>query len=889
MVKRFFRLAFCLGSAVLLVIGHPVQTFAVDSESFNRFTERISGGPEVIYEPRAGSDLVCVMVSVMVGSRYETPDTRGISHFLEHLVFDGSERYSREEISDWIDGIGGFLNAFTRKETTVYFILIPSMHLEQGIEILSEMLFSSTFPLPELEKERKVVLEEIRRTRDDPTSRRSRLIDRYLYRGSLLTEPVLGYPTTIESISRHEIISFYRKYYTPERMRVFLMGGFNVREAKGWLIDYFSNGGVPTREGSAGNVSGRARQRGRDQGHPETVPRWSGEITVRRDNELPPGLDIMVPMPSVEEREFSTVLVISKMLQSTKSPFNGMLASLSLPDPEVELEVHREFTALKVHVGPGNGDLSSYRQVPSMLASLADWKPTAEAVKSARVSIRAGEVFDREKYHFYIMLHGKVIALFGDRYLSAVGEGVEKVTPGHCREVLSRFFKPLRFNACLILPDSVALPRWNREFAPKVSVLPNGCTVASLQRADSEVAALHLLIKGRTCIESEYHPGLAAVLHMILDRSSAGEGLSERLAGLGGRLGWGDNPYIPFDDHYLNPSFSFIRLEVPADRVENAAALLVDHLLLSSMTPEDLERAVGKLRMELHIRTGSTGYTLKQVVFSGLFGAHPYGHPLFPSVSSLGGISLEEVERFRGEYLRGGNIIASLVSPAPPGEALEWLGKTFSGFPRGSSSPCPPMPDAMHARIIEEPIQKEGVYIAAGWMMNGMSPERSATLLVAGEVLSRRMQMELRERRGLAYATGCSVVLMPQGGVVIASMGTRSQNLDEASEALKTEIRRLTEEPPDVSEVSTAINRLRGRRARSELSSINEAYSIGVDIFLTGGEGWHYSLNNRITDVSVADLRMLIKDILPLERAVFVRLIPDEQGSGRPFPPGMRR
>ncbi|MCK4350015.1 MAG: insulinase family protein, partial [Candidatus Krumholzibacteria bacterium] len=156
---------------------------AAEAAAGSRIVERRPGGLEIILDHHPESDVVCLAVAIETGSAYETPETRGISHFLEHMVFNGSERYSRIDISDWIDGTGAFLNAFTRKETTVYFLAVPSARLEQAVEILSQMLLHSIFPVDEFEKERKIVLEEIRVTMDDPASVRERLVERYLYRG----------------------------------------------------------------------------------------------------------------------------------------------------------------------------------------------------------------------------------------------------------------------------------------------------------------------------------------------------------------------------------------------------------------------------------------------------------------------------------------------------------------------------------------------------------------------------------------------------------------------------------------------------------------------------------------------------------------------------------
>ncbi|MCK4235706.1 MAG: insulinase family protein, partial [Candidatus Krumholzibacteria bacterium] len=373
--------------------------------------ERLQGGPEVLYEPHPESGVICLAVSVEAGSCCETSITRGISHFLEHMVFNGSERYTREEISSWVDDVGAFLNAFTRKETTVYFLLVDTGQLEQGIEILSQMFLHSIFYPAELEKERNIVLEEIRQTMDNPVSERNRFVDRYLYRGSSLAEPVLGYPSTVESITHSDIIDFYKKHYEPSRMRVVVMGGFDVEKARGWLVDYFCSTG------------GCAKAVDRPSGYRAgAVPRWGNEITVKGDERLTPGLDILIPMPSVGERDFPAALLIANILGTNGSPLRSMFESVSLPDPEVSLEVHSKFSALRIHVGPCEGGQEPYYKVPSILEALAGWKPTAGEIESARVSFVSSQIFDREKYHFYIMSEGERIGLFGARYISATIE-----------------------------------------------------------------------------------------------------------------------------------------------------------------------------------------------------------------------------------------------------------------------------------------------------------------------------------------------------------------------------------------------------------------------------------------------------------------------------------
>jgi predicted Zn-dependent peptidase len=187
--------------------------------------------------------------------------------------------------------------------------------------------------------------------------------------------------------------------------------------------------------------------------------------------------------------------------------------------------------------------------------------------------------------------------------------------------------------------------------------------------------------------------------------------------------------------------------------------------------------------------------------------------------------------------------------------------------------------------VVERPIDKQGAYIGAGWYHPLDDPDRAAALLVAAEVLSRRMQQELREKQGLAYSTGCGVRLLPEGAVVIASIGTRAQNLEIADKGVRTEIERLASETPSPEEVLTAVNRLVGRRSRSELSSINQAFAACRDLFITGES---VSMKGRIERVTAADVAAVASGSFPLDRAVFVRLVPSGGDGEQKMPPAMR-
>jgi predicted Zn-dependent peptidase len=127
-----------------------------------------------------------------VGGRYEEKENKGISHFLEHLLFKGTKKYSANKIKQSIEGVGGSLNGFTTEEFTCYYIKIPSQYLSLGLDVLSDMVLNPKIPEEEVEKERAVVLEEIKMHRDLPQSYVHEILDELLWPEHPLGMSILG-------------------------------------------------------------------------------------------------------------------------------------------------------------------------------------------------------------------------------------------------------------------------------------------------------------------------------------------------------------------------------------------------------------------------------------------------------------------------------------------------------------------------------------------------------------------------------------------------------------------------------------------------------------------------------------------------------------------------
>jgi predicted Zn-dependent peptidase len=188
--------------------------------------EYLSNELPVVMETLKNMRSVVLGIWVKVGSRYETKEKNGISHFLEHMFFKGTKERSAKNIAFEIDSMGGELNAFTSRETTTFYIKVLDEYLEKGLNLLSDIFLNSTFPEEDIEKEKKIIKEEIKMVEDSPDDYVHDLFNQTIWGHTALGQPVLGRRETIKSFTRDDLISHIRKYYGTKGIVISCSGNF---------------------------------------------------------------------------------------------------------------------------------------------------------------------------------------------------------------------------------------------------------------------------------------------------------------------------------------------------------------------------------------------------------------------------------------------------------------------------------------------------------------------------------------------------------------------------------------------------------------------------------------------------------------------------------------
>ncbi|MFH1211193.1 MAG: pitrilysin family protein [archaeon] len=189
----------------------------------------LKNGITLITEKRSTKS-VTIQVMVKAGSNYENEKIAGISHFMEHMLFEGTKNRTAIEIANEIESLGGEINAATSNERTVYYITVLKKYFNTAVEVLADMIQNPLFDEKALEKERGVVLDEVNMVVDDPKRYQWVLFQKTLYKKHPAKNPIYGTAQAIKTITRQDLLDYYEKHYKPNNIIITVVG--NLKEAK---------------------------------------------------------------------------------------------------------------------------------------------------------------------------------------------------------------------------------------------------------------------------------------------------------------------------------------------------------------------------------------------------------------------------------------------------------------------------------------------------------------------------------------------------------------------------------------------------------------------------------------------------------------------------------
>ncbi len=398
----------------------------------------LPNGLVVITESMPHVRSVSVGIWIRTGSRREPAELNGISHFIEHMVFKGTQRRTAEEIARSMDSVGGMLDAFTAKEMICFSAKVLDEHLPIALDVLSDLVLRPRFAEEDIAREKQVVLEEIKMDQDNPDYLVHEIFTQNLWQGHPLGKPILGTRETVKGFTRESLFACYRPWFAPNNIVITAAGHLeHVRLVELAAREFADLAPVPN-------------------GHADTAPRPHARITTRTKRELEQ-VHICLGVPSypmAHERRYAGAVLnnilgggmSSRLFQNIREKQGLAYAVFS------EVSPYRDAGMLSIYAGTG---LETAEQVVRLVSrefqNLKEKPVSEEELRRAKDHLKGSLMLSLESTSSRMSHLARQEMYFGRFFsLDEMLASIERVTHEDIQQIAQEFFAPKRIGVTVL-------------------------------------------------------------------------------------------------------------------------------------------------------------------------------------------------------------------------------------------------------------------------------------------------------------------------------------------------------------------------------------------------------------------------------------------------------
>ena len=754
----------------------------------------------------------------------------GLSHILEHMLFKGTDSRAPGGIASQVQDQGGYINAYTSYDRTVYWIDVPSKGASQALDILSDAMMNATLPAEEYTKEQEVIRREFAMGYDNPDRTASLLLFRNAFHRSPFKEPVIGHLDIYNKLTRDDVVAYYKKRYVPNNLCFVVVGDVNALQIRDQLTAYFEK--YPRVALEAVPVAEEPPQLGRQEGRdvfPTDLSRmniaWRAPGATSPDA---PAVDVLSAVLgagtssilNTEVREKKGLVHQIGAGLYTLTPTEGLIYVGAVADPAKRADAEKEILSQVDRVAKG-------------------WITDVEISK-----VKKGMLSDH--YHGLSTMRGRASdygngwlmtgnAEYGKRYL----ESIERVTSDDVRRVAAKYLRPEGLTVTSLDPLSEVQMSSESSTKPvesevKKSKLANGLRVLIREDHRLPLVSISAVFRGGLLSETPQNNGISRLMASTIvkgTKSRSAQQIAESVEHVGGSIGADTG----------NNSFS-VAVEVMRDDLQLGIQLLSDVLLNATFPDHEVVREIDSQLASIKAEDDQITAVARNLLKPRLYGTHPYslrGNGTPESVSLLTSASLK---KFRDQLIVGRNGVLSIFGDVKPDEALKLATKDFGALPEGSkmlTNPPVAVPLTTSSEVSAER-QKQQSVIMKGYLGTTLENEDKPALELIEEAssdLGSRFFVRIREKLGLAYFVGASNSTGLAPGAFVFYLGTDPKKVDLARHEFNDEIAKLASEGLTQVELDRAKAKLLGAEAIRNQSSAalaglcatNELLGLGYD------------------------------------------------------------
>jgi len=841
-------------------------------------TKRIlPNGLTILLRESHRAAVVELQIWANVGSADERPGEEGLAHFHEHMLFKGTERRAVGDVAGDVEGLGGQINAYTSFDSTVYHATMPAEAWREGLDVLVDAVRHSVFDPEEVEREREVVLEEIRRSEDTPGHVLGDLAFRESYRVHPYGRPILGPAENVAGFDRVRVRRFFERWYTPEHLMVVAVGDFDSAEMTAEIERLFGDA-----------KPGQARRERPTEPTPEAM-----RIRLLRRPFEGHRVDLTWPGPRFADPDATLLDLLAYVLGECES--SRLIRRIREQEGLVDRIDAGAYTPLDRglfsigYESDGERLLDATRRIIEETDRLRHAPVSQAELDRARINFLASEQFDRESVSGLASKLGGFETLGGgwEREAEVIAL-IQSATPEDLLQVARRYLVPEALTLAALVPEEAeatldertlreAVERGYARFGkrdgagpgdrarPAISgrkttdgagerfdaALANGLQVHVLRRPEIPIAAVRFACRGGLLRETGASSGITRFLaamwtrgtrhHSAAEFARESEWLAAEIDGFSGRNSIG------------------LTLDGLSETLEPALDLFAAALLTPRLDPEEIERERRDTLAALERREDRLGQKAFQLFAETEFERHPYRLSVMGRAETVSRFDAEALAAHARGLLRADRSAIAIVGDVDPERVVEMLDEKLAGLPSGAhtsgadTSGAPPSasadpngdlpaeePRGVGLREVELVKDRAQAHLVLGFRgLTLADPDRHALELISQVLAGQggRLFLELRDRQSLAYTVAASNVEGLAPGYFSIYIATAPDKIDRARAGILEELERLLEKPPAPEEVQRAIRHASGgfaidsqrSHARAAHLALDSIYGLGAD------------------------------------------------------------
>ena len=809
-----------------------------------------NGQTVVVYEIK-NNPLVTIDTWIKTGSINETDKNNGVSHFLEHLFFKGTKAHPTGEFDRILESKGAIVNAATSKDFTHYYITIPSEYFDTAMELHSDMLLHPQIPRKELEKERKVVLEEIAKDENTPSKQVYDNLNDMMYTTHPYKRKVIGSADIIGTIRREEILDYFNQYYTPSNMITLVIGDVDTQKAINKIQQCFN-------QEYKKPVKKRFKKENQIQ-----VQKRKIEYTDTASGYMMIGFRGV----NISNKDILALDVLSEVLGGGKSSKlyrnikeqKGLAYSISASSGGFRDDGIFYITANFIPSSLEKLEKAIFEEI----SYIQKYGITDEELQRAKNMIIQNTYYSRESTSNISSELGYIMTLTNsselyDNYV----DGIQKVS---AEEVKSAAQKYLGINKSAI---SIALPKSMEKLETKAQIqhtaqkisehngvtkytIDNGSTLLINENKNNDIIAITIIAKGGEFLEEIPGEGTLAASTLLKGTKKYS---AQELAQILDENGIQIAPACGEDFFTINIQTTTAQIDKTLDILDE----IINHAIFDDYELEKKRSEIlAKIKQNRDVPMNIALENYKTIMFENSV----YSHSNKILEKTLPSIQREDVLRYYNDILDAKNIIVSINGNVDTEKMISSFGtiipnKKHAAVNFSNYSVTKLTTPKTTSQTIKD---LQTAWLFMGWQTAGVKNQKDFVTLkvintLLGSGMSSRLFRNLREQDGLAYQLGSSYSPLMLGGIFTTYIGTNPDTLDYSRKKILNEINRLKIEFVSDTELQDAKDRLKGSFIIAMETNSEKAANIGA--FEAYGLGYDF-LNNytkMIDEVTASDI-----------------------------------